>query len=425
MQPEGRIAVMPIEAQPKVPEISPQMRSVIEQLHAKLEQDAEPVVAAILGQVTEYRAVSDRAAVPQMRESVALNLRLWFQALLSGNPPDKDDVASVLSLATKRVHQGISLAGLLHAYRVGASGIWAITLESVRDDPELHREMLFNLSPYLLAHFDQIAQEIALAYANEMRHSARWRDRLRAEIWNVIQHRPDDAEAFEKHLEALGLDSSPPYCAVALRLRRFPEISSRLESVLDPVIDGVCRVFQLKRARLFRVLHTDCLVAWLPVPGAASTLEFDHQLAEQAERVIPATANVAAVGIGLPGTGPRGWGQSVEQALKALKSDGRWGSSNIHRYSDIVLDDAVAASHNAARYFDAMVERLAQEPNLLETARAYFAHRQHRKATAGALEIHPNTLDYRLQRIETLTGLALGEAASVAKLHTALSRSPR
>lgn len=410
-------------AMAQVPEISAGLRSVVERLQAHIELDLDRVVAKILGQVEEYGAVSDRGTVPQMRESVALNLNLWYQALLSGAMLDKEAIASVSALTTNRVHQGISLASLLQAYRVGSSEIWTITLESVGDDAELHRELLFQLSPYLLAHFDRIAQEIALAYSNEMRYSARWRDRLRAEIWNVIQHRPEDEEAFKQHLEALGLDPSPAYCSVALQLKAFPEVSSRVESMLDPVIDGICRVFQLKRVRLVRVLHTDCLIVWLPVPGATSLLEFDQQLAEQAERIMPAAANVAAAGIGLPGAGPRGWGQSTEQALKSLKSHGRSSHAKVGRYSDFVLDDAVAASRNAARYFDAMVDRLAQEPNLLDTLRAYFSNRQHRKATAGALEIHPNTLDYRLQRVETLTGLKLGEAASVAKLHTALSRS--
>lgn len=54
---------------------------------------------------------------------------------------------------------------------------------------------------------------------------------------------------------------------------------------------------------------------------------------------------------------------------------------------------------------------LARDRNgavLLRTIEAWFAHDGASNATAAALHIHRNTLDYRLRRIEELTGLALG-----------------
>jgi DNA-binding PucR family transcriptional regulator len=90
------------------------------------------------------------------------------------------------------------------------------------------------------------------------------------------------------------------------------------------------------------------------------------------------------------------------------------------RYSEIALDDAVAGSENVTRFFQALLERLSQEPHLLETLQTYFELRQHRKAVAAALKVHPNTLSYRLERIENLLGASLDNTAWVAKLHTAL-----
>jgi sugar diacid utilization regulator len=51
---------------------------------------------------------------------------------------------------------------------------------------------------------------------------------------------------------------------------------------------------------------------------------------------------------------------------------------------------------------------------------AYFERRQHRKATAAALDIHPNTLNHRFERIENLLGGRLDDIGWLAKLHTAL-----
>ncbi len=407
----------------RIPALSAALRAVIAGLEAQREADCERIRRVILETVPDYRSVVDQGASRELRDTANLNLQLWYQALLSGKPPLETDTDSIRELSAHRVHQGISLTGLLQAYRVGSSAIWGVMLDAVADRPELHRELLFDVSPYLLAHFDRVARDIALAYSTELNRTARWRDRLRSEIWNIVRNRPDDTEGFRRNTEALGLDPALPYCAVALKLAQFPSLSASLEPVLDQIIDGAARIFEVNRRRLFRVLHADCLVLLLPLPGPARPLDFDHRLFELAERVRARTVNVAAVGIGLPGAGAVGWGVSVEQAMKALQQPAGRGDTRIHRYSDIVLDDAVGRSDNAARFFDSLVECLAQEPNLLETLAAYFAHRQHRKATAAALHVHPNTLDYRLARVEAVLGAKLDDAGWVAKLHTALSRA--
>jgi carbohydrate diacid regulator len=45
---------------------------------------------------------------------------------------------------------------------------------------------------------------------------------------------------------------------------------------------------------------------------------------------------------------------------------------------------------------------------LQRTLDAWFAHDGHPAATADALHIHRNTLDYRLRRIGDMTGLDIG-----------------
>jgi carbohydrate diacid regulator len=47
---------------------------------------------------------------------------------------------------------------------------------------------------------------------------------------------------------------------------------------------------------------------------------------------------------------------------------------------------------------------------LRQTVETWFAHNENSGATAGALDIHRNTLDYRLRRVEELTGLDLGRS---------------
>ncbi len=57
---------------------------------------------------------------------------------------------------------------------------------------------------------------------------------------------------------------------------------------------------------------------------------------------------------------------------------------------------------------------------LLDTLKAWYAHDGHPSATAQALGIHRNTLDYRLQQIRDATGLDLGAIDDRLWLYIAL-----
>jgi len=86
-------------------------------------------------------------------------------------------------------------------------------------------------------------------------------------------------------------------------------------------------------------------------------------------------------------------------------------------YSDIVVNESVRRTDNVLRYLSSLLERLAEEPELLSTLQTYFDQQQRRKIAADVLGIHPNTLNHRLERIETLLGAKLDDASWIAKLH--------
>ena len=125
--------------------------------------------------------------------------------------------------------------------------------------------------------------------------------------------------------------------------------------------------------------------------------------------------------------GARGWAASVEEALKAVDFAPRSGNgadddnaARVHRFSSIAIEESVRSSANVLRYLVSLAEQLATEADLLATLEAWFASGQRRRQTAEALGVHPNTLDYRLERIETLLGAKLDNAHWIARLDIAL-----
>ena len=74
-----------------------------------------------------------------------------------------------------------------------------------------------------------------------------------------------------------------------------------------------------------------------------------------------------------------------------------------------------------------MLAPLREHPLLNDAIVAYFEHDMDVGRTAKALCLHPNTLRYRLGRLEALLDLSLKQPAAIAALYIALvavERSP-
>jgi len=400
--------------------LSPRLHALVRSLSTDTDALIRRVVEIIKNAIPDYTLSAYPSMQQELYDSVVLHLAIWYDCLLAAEPPSETQLIPVEAAARRRVHQGVSLAGMLRAFRIGSRGFWVGLLEAAGDDTELHDELLFKLSPYLLHHFDVIAQTVSQAYVDEQFQHARWRDRLRSELWNVISARPDDAEAFRRHAEALGLDAWSPHCAVVLRLDGATDSYTKVENAVTRLVTRMAERCGVPVDGIMRALQRDHLVLWLPVLRGETLVDTDRRLAIQAGELIGHSQITVGAGVGLPGSGAHGWRLSMVQAFRALESRPLGAQACAHRYSEILFVDVAAASENVQRYLDAMIERLSAEPQLLETLEAYLELRQHRKAVACKLNVHPNTLDNRLQRIETVLAGRFDNVSWLAMLDAAL-----
>jgi DNA-binding PucR family transcriptional regulator len=67
---------------------------------------------------------------------------------------------------------------------------------------------------------------------------------------------------------------------------------------------------------------------------------------------------------------------------------------------------------------------LAENPIQLEALRAYFTMNRDVKAAADSIFLHPNTLRYRLERLEHSLGRSLREPSVTASLYCVLTLMP-
>ena len=425
---------------PLVPAISPRLRSKLRTL-AKTQLKAVQRTYDTLLSLEGYSALS-AAARKDIFSSIAFSADLWFQCLLDGTQPTSEVMDQTAAFARRRVHQNVPLRSLLRAFRLGARELWRTCTELAEADPALAHELLFDISPYLLDYFDAMAEHIAEAYLDEQHQQARWRGSLLQQLYDLVFHAPDDTARFRETVEALGLDATLPRIALAVDLDLRDHAPSVREDALDRFALSAARHFEVKPDALVRVWHRERLVLWLPCVRGDSMTRNDQRAAEHAAALARAEPRVRSIGIGLMNEGARGWAASVEESLKAVdfaprgrRADG--GEDNhsdtgdefgnepgklvrVHRFSSIAIEESVRSSANVLRYLVSLAEQLAAEADLLTTLEAWFASGQRRRQTAETLGVHPNTLDYRLERIETLLGAKLDDAQWIARLDIAL-----
>lgn len=411
----------PLVPEAGVGELSAPLRAIVERQLANADAVVQRALRAMREAIPEYGGIEDSAIQLDVQQSVAHNVSLWFNALLSGRPPSSQELEPLIAFGRRRVHQGVSLQSLLQAFRTGSRVLWDVLLEEAGKDQKIHRELLFKVSPYILLHFDLMGRTIGEAHTEEQQKRARWRDRLQHELCGVIFSHPDDSVSFREHAQALGIDVNAPHLALALRLGSQTSERITPETGLDRLMATIGRVLAVERDTALRTLRNGHVLLWVPLNGGESASEAERRYATLCEGLTGHGQEIVAVGVGLPDSGAHGWRRSADQALRALDLGLRIEPGrSLQRYVEVALDDALHSTESVARYFESLLDRLSPEPHLVKTLQAFFEHRQHRKAVAGALGIHPNTLSYRLERIETMLGARMDDVGWLSRLHAAL-----
>ncbi|MEG1118217.1 MAG: helix-turn-helix domain-containing protein, partial [Janthinobacterium sp.] len=146
-----------------------------------------------------------------------------------------------------------------------------------------------------------------------------------------------------------------------------------------------------------------------------------HQVAQQA-LTPPATLSM---GVALPGLdGATASYESAKQTARVGRArDGGQATFSYLELSLPVLLSGLQAGWQAEQLRQTLARLQAHDRKsgtLMRTLAAWFRHHSHPMATARALHIHRNTLDYRLQKIAELTGLDLDDTDDRLLLYVAL-----
>ncbi|MGW0057211.1 MULTISPECIES: CdaR family transcriptional regulator [Nocardia] len=94
--------------------------------------------------------------------------------------------------------------------------------------------------------------------------------------------------------------------------------------------------------------------------------------------------------------------------------------SGLHKFDDLALQYQLTRPGIGRRILENRIAPLDDHPELLRTLHVFFQTDMNRRRTARQLNIHPNTIDYRLRRIGQLTGFDPSRSQGLWYLRSAL-----
>jgi len=427
----------PYEAVP--PEAAAVLRPVLPGL-------ADETIAAIAREVPGYARAMEGEFGQVVRLGVEVAFNRFVDLLADPEPDAARARGTYVDLGRGEFHSGRSLDALLAAYRVGARLAWRRFVEACVAGG-LSPAVIYSLGEAIFAYIDELSAESAEGYAEEQSAAAGESERRRRRLVRLLaQDPPPGQEAVRTAAVAAGWtlprgglaalvaatadDGAPgeaPLDSIAARLaRRLGEGAIGAESfgaaiVFVPDPDAPGRRRRLEAAVGDRRAALGPTVDWPHGAVSARRAIATQRLATAGRLPTRGAAGAAGVGAGGPAAdGPTGAAGARGGDAATAGPPGLIVADD--HLADLLLaaDPPVAADLAASRL--APLAALAEGPRarLRETLAAWLDRPGQVQAVAAALDVHPQTVRYRVRQLRDLFGERLEDPDARFELALAL-----
>ncbi len=208
-----------------------------------------------------------------------------------------------------------------------------------------------------------------------------------------------DEQAWIRRGRSLGYDMETPHAAWMIEAAHVPDWPRPMFQVLKESDMNPLSSFRDQGLLLY------CPAATNPDTQVRQSKQEALELVERMrERHPQATIHI---GIGSARSSLPEWLQSQQQAWESLRVNKKWGSSSVTHFEDLGLYQFLSSLRTLpeTEHFvqttlvDLQEYDTAHHAELLDTLSAYFVCHGNISQTAALLQVHRNTLTYRLRRI--------------------------
>ena len=362
------------------------------------------VTMEIRQQMAVYRIEPAIVSREDLTRSVTANLQTVIDALRT---PDSVNLTRAFATGTRRARQGLPLPEVQRAFRIGFSALWDVLMDVVAVAGEHERQALADVATTFWYLIDRFLESVSKGYRNAT-----------AELVRAQQHR-----------RVALLDALFSGCVVTDNTRWD------ITQLLDLPHDGAFAVVVAETSdptgnayldieRALDAIHIGS--AWRGTPAyklgiiSIGTAERLGGLIE-----ILRAHTTGRVGVSPAFTGLENASHALRLAHVARASIPD-GAATAACFEESPVSMIVAAAPqeatSIARSLLAPILALpaADRDMLLGTVDAWVANAGSAKRTAGQLYCHPNTVRYRLQRVQTELRMSFKDPSALAHLVVAL-----
>lgn len=352
---------------------------------------AEQIADQVFATVPGYTAVTKAS----LCGSVAQHIATAAAALEAGQVPDR---VRDVSVAAQRAREGVAIEHVLLAIRVSFEHLREFVL-LLADDFDIDSADRLEALRLLWAVNDLVSREYAVAHRHEDLELARRAETHRAEFVRSLLTEGLQTPEMAMHADFFGLRAG------VHRYRTFrarPDGPSGAAALLRDVLNWAG---QRGLNPLGAVVHGD----------AAGVFVDSDELPEH-----------LTLGVG-PAVDLQHVHESFRVANQVLEVGRQFGREGAQTFEGLSLRLAVASEHAlgdalVARLLGPQLERGDFGVLLIDTLNAYLAAGMRTTDAARALVVHRNTLRYRINLIEKVTGATLQDPVEVAEVWWALRR---
>jgi len=364
------------------------------------------MLQAYPSQIPAHAAIWDPAPREDTREVTAALIRTWLTILATGEPATDDMLLPIRHEARRRAVQGIDLQSLLRAYRVGTRVIWRELLAAPGWAEPGMAGLVSRVAERALDYAHTLATEVATAYMTEVQDAARVLKYCRSAMLDAIL-----AGLEPEHFTG-PKELCLPHCVVVAQVK--PGLS-RVQ------LEEIGQAFRKRADAGLWTIRYCSVVAAIPQPAPAARDELRQHLAG-----LIRAGKIMAAGIGGRSETAAETRSSYQEAAAALRAGSclGLGCTAVYDYREFApLIALMSEPGQADRFTAAVLEPLAELASrgwVLPTVEAYLARQGHLKEIAAALDVHPNTVKYRLRELRPYIGSSLSDGDHPATVLLAL-----
>lgn len=350
--------------------------------------------------LAESAVLRSLVAEHELRVTCAQNINQLL-TMLGGRPPAGSAPADA---GRAGVRDGVPMSALFDAYQIGATFLWEELAETGAHG-EWSAAAVILLATKSWRHLHEFTTAMSESYRAELETRVRKQVRRRsALVQALLEGSLAEPELWEA-ADLLRLPHRGPYVVIAARVAGIAESAlPTIEQTLDAL--GIGSAWQLTH-------DLEVGVASLPRPGDQFDRLIEKLDADGASRVgvSPLYEDLAATS------------QAVRLARIALRGAAHPGRVVVFGRDPLSVAAASAPDVMArlARTILAGLDGMPAEDRLvlLDTFGAWLDGAGSAEEAARRLHVHPNTVRYRLRRLEERTGRALSDPRHVAELSLA------